>query len=186
MQKREGGRFVLRSLAGLELPLRFRDLRYKGGMPEIEKTTSVNAGEMAQRFVQFVIMQSQQILYLLGAPTPDGDRVPANLEAAKLFIDQLEMIQDKTKGNLSSQENRVLDEALTRVRLAFVQVSGTPHSMMPSMTPDMDLGTETDAPPEPKPKAKPAAASPKDSAPAPAKVEAPADDSKKRFVKSYG
>jgi hypothetical protein len=62
--------------------------------------------------------------------------------------------------------------------------------MMPSMTPDMDFGMEEPTEqPQPKPKSKPAAAASKDPAPAPdtaTKSDPPDDESKKRFVKSYG
>jgi Domain of unknown function (DUF1844) len=151
-------------------------------MAEVQRQ-SVNAGEMAQRFVQFVVMQSQQILYVLGAPTPEGDAVAPNLEAAKIFIDQLEMIQEKTRGNLSSQEGRILEEALTRVRLAFVQISGgTPHTMMPSRSPQMPTPDFDAEPPRPS-ASSPEAASPAKTPPAPPEEET---ENKKRFVKSYG
>src|ERR1700753_2883897 len=106
-------------------------------MAEIEKkNTSIGNAEMAQRFVQFVMMQAQNIYYVLGRiPSPDGRPIPPNLEAAKLLIDQLEMIEEKTNGNLSAQELSILEDALKNVRLAFVEASGgTPASMMPKST----------------------------------------------------
>src|SRR5476649_851250 len=115
-------------------------------MAEIDKKTSaVGNAEMAQRFVQFVMMQAQNIFYVLGRiPSPDGRPIPPNLEAGKLLIDQLEMIEEKTRGNLSAQESTILDDALKNVRLAFVEVSGgTPASMMPSPSlPDFPLDDE--------------------------------------------
>src|SRR5277367_5198790 len=103
-------------------------------MPEIDKKSSaIGNAELAQRFVQFVMMQTQNIFYVLGRiPSPDGRPIPPNLEAAKILIDQLEMIQEKTRGNLSNQEASILEDALKNVRLAFVEASGgTPASMMP-------------------------------------------------------
>ena len=162
-------------------------------MAEIDKKTStIGNAELAQRFVQFVMMQAQNIFYVLGKiPSPDGRPMPPNLEAAKLLIDQLEMIQEKTRNNLSAQESSILDDALKNVRLAFVESSGgTPASMMPSpQMPDFPLDGEDEeleaSEPAPKPveKPKPAAAAPAAAAPAPA----PADsDHKKKFTKSYG
>ena len=104
-------------------------------MAEIDKKQSpVGNAEMAQRFVQFVMMQVQNIYYVLGRiPSQDGRAMPPNLEAAKMLIDQLEMVQEKTRGNLSTQETSILEDALKSVRLAFVETSGgTPASMMPS------------------------------------------------------
>ena len=161
-------------------------------MAEIEKkNSSVGNAEMAQRFVPFVMMQAQNIFYVLGRiPSPDGRPIPPNLEAAKLLIDQLEMIQEKTRGNLSAQETSILGDALKNVRLAFVESSGgTPASMMPkSNLPDFPLDGEDDltAPPEPAPRAaekpKPTATP---AAPA-AAVPAPEPENKKKFTKTYG
>ncbi len=52
--------------------------------------------------------------------TPDGKRSPVNLEAAKDSIDMLEILQDKTKGNLTDEESGVLAEGLYHIRMAYV------------------------------------------------------------------
>ena len=95
-------------------------------MAEVDKKqSSIGNAELAQRFVQFVMMQVQNIFYVLGRiPSPDGRPIPPNLEAAKLLIDQLEMIQEKTRNNLSAQESGILDDALKNARLSFVECSG--------------------------------------------------------------
>src|ERR1700677_2567570 len=97
-------------------------------MAELDKkSSSIGNAELAQRFVQFVMMQVQNIYYILGSiPSPDGRAIPPNLEVGKLLIDQLEMIEEKTRGNLSAQETSILEEALKKVRLAFIEVSGGP------------------------------------------------------------
>lgn len=160
-------------------------------MAEIKKENSpVGNAEMAQRFVQFVMMQAQNVYYVLGRiPSPDGRPIPPNLEAAKLLIDQLEMIQEKTRGNLIQQEAAILEEALKNVRLAFVEVSGgTPASMMPpsqlgefpGMDDDFSEPAPTQAAPE---KPKPATGI----SPAPAAAPEPkVEENKKKFTKSYG
>ena len=162
-------------------------------MAEIQKNSStVGNAEMAQRFVQFVMMQTQNIFYVLGKiPSPDGRPMPPNLEAGKLLIDQLEMIQEKTRNNLSTQESSILEEALKNVRLAFVEASGgTPASMMPKSRlgefpldeDEPGLGDEPDPRAEARPKAAPSAA------PASEHVieQAPEPENKKKFSKSYG
>src|SRR5260221_1878953 len=156
-------------------------------MAELEKQKSaIGNAELAQRFVQFVMMQAQNIFYVLGRiPSPDGRPMPPNLEAGKILIDQLEMIQEKTRGNLSTQESSILDDALKNVRHAFVEVSGgTPASMMPkSNLPDFPLDEEepdlTEPPPLPGAKPK-AAAAPVDDTPK------PEPENKKKFTKTYG
>ena len=152
-------------------------------MAEIQKNSStVGNAEMAQRFVQFVMMQAQNIYYLLGKiPSPDGRPVPPNLEAAKIFIDQLEMVHEKTRGNLSAQETAIIEDALKNVRLAFVESSGgTPASMMPkSNLPDFPMGDELE-----EPEARAHAAETPKAEPAPGPV--PESENKKKFTKSYG
>jgi hypothetical protein len=150
-------------------------------MAEIDKKTSpVGNAEMAQRFVQFVMMQVQNI------PSPDGRPIPPNLDAAKLLIDQLEMVQEKTRNNLSAQESSILDDALKNVRLAFVESSGgTPASMMPkSNLPDFPLDEEEselgDLPLHAA--EKPKAATPPTATAKPAEPQ----ENKKKFTKTYG
>jgi hypothetical protein len=52
--------------------------------------------------------------------TPDGKRPPVNLPAAKDSIDILVILQEKTKGNLTSEENEVLGEGLYHLRMAYL------------------------------------------------------------------
>src|ERR1700761_6610783 len=124
-------------------------------MAELDrKGSSIGNAELAQRFVQFVMVQVQNIYYVLGRiPSPDGRPMQPNLEAGKILIDQLEMIDAKTEGNLSAQESAILDDALKNVRLAFVEVSGgTPASMMPkSNMPEFPLEDEEPFNDEPAP-----------------------------------
>ncbi len=138
---------------------------------------------MAQRFVQFVMVQVQNIYYVLGRlASSDGRPMPPNLDAGKILIDQLEMIQAKTDGNLSTQEASILEDALKNVRLAFVEVSGgTPASMMPkSNLPEFPLDEE-----EPELAPAPPAEKPRAAAPAAAQKPEP-QENKKKFTKTYG
>lgn len=155
-------------------------------MAELDKQKSaIGNAELAQRFVQFVMMQAQNIFYVLGRiPSPDGRAIPPNLEAGKILIDQLEMIQEKTRGNLSTQESSIIEDALKNVRLAFVEVSGgTPASMMPkSNLPDFPLDEEETGFAEPPPSA---AEKPK-SAPTPDAKPVEEHENKKKFTKTYG
>jgi uncharacterized protein DUF1844 len=159
-------------------------------MPEIDKKNAPHGNaEMAQRFVQFVMLQVQNIFYVLGRiPSQDGRPMQPNLEAAKMLVDQLEMIQEKTRGNLSTQEGTILEDALKNVRLAFVETSGgTPASMMP---PSPSMGgfplDEEEPAPAPAP-AKSAASAGAASSPAPSAPAKPAEEeSKKKFTKTYG
>ena len=64
-----------------------------------EVQTSTQSGEMSQRFIEFVMMQAQQASLFLGRiPSPQSGKTEVLLEPAKLFIDHLEMIREKTRG----------------------------------------------------------------------------------------
>jgi hypothetical protein len=154
-------------------------------MAEIQKNNPALNSEMTKRFVQFVMVQAKNILYVLGRiPTPEGDRIPPNLQAAKMMIDHLELIRIKTEGNLSAQETKIITEALQQVQLAFVEASGgTPVGMMPDRGPQVDMSAleEEEVISEETPNPTPTKS---DLSPAPS-VTAEADE-KKKYFKSYG
>src|SRR5436305_2433408 len=143
-----------------------------------EVQTSTNTGELAQRFIEFVMMQAQNAALFLGQiPNPQTGKGEVNLELAKMFIDQLGMIQDKTRGNLTNEETAVLRNTLSNLQMAFVEVSrqageGTAGSVAPE---------ETKAPEAEEPAAPPSAEKPAMSSTAESESE-----SRKKFSKSYG
>src|SRR5689334_16536494 len=51
----------------------------------------------------------------------EKDRQKPNAKMARHTIDMLAMLQEKTKGNLSLQEQRLIDNSLTELRFRFVQ-----------------------------------------------------------------
>src|SRR5207253_3322308 len=93
-------------------------------MAEVQKT--VQTGEMTQRFIEFVMMHAQNAALFLGQiPNPKTGQPEINLDLARMFIDQLEMIQEKTRGNLTNEETMVLRNTLCNLQMAFVEASGT-------------------------------------------------------------
>lgn len=75
-------------------------------------------------FVTFVMSVIGSALVHLGdAPHPDGAAEEANLVLAKQDIALLELLQEKTHGNLSGEEERVLTQGLDDLRLRFLEVS---------------------------------------------------------------
>ena len=154
-------------------------------MAEFQKTNPATSAETTRKFVQFIMVQAQNILYVLGRiPTPEGERLPPNLQAAKMMIDHLDLIALKTEGNLNAQEEKILKEALQQVQMAFVEASGgTPTSMMPDRGPQMEMPElEEDLESEPSVVREnpPSPVSPSSAC----KAE-PGED-KKKFFKSYG
>jgi hypothetical protein len=55
---------------------------------------------------------------------PFGEKPEPDYELARHHIDLLAMLQDKTKGNLTLEEQRSLDNSVTELRFRFVQVKG--------------------------------------------------------------
>ncbi|MCD6163808.1 MAG: DUF1844 domain-containing protein [candidate division Zixibacteria bacterium] len=55
-------------------------------------------------------------------------KVERNLEMAKYSIDILGMIEEKTKGNLTDQEAKILQQVLTELRMNYVEEIKTPDS----------------------------------------------------------
>jgi hypothetical protein len=64
-----------------------------------------------------------QILLYLGDLTPRGVEPQVNLDMAKFNIDLLGVIEEKSKGNLSPEEQRLLDNTLYEVRMRYVSVA---------------------------------------------------------------
>ena len=89
-----------------------------------EVQTSTQSGELSQRFIEFVMMHAQNAALFLGQiPNPKTGEGEVNLELAKMFIDQLSMIQEKTRGNLTTDEATVLKNTLSNLQMIYVEVS---------------------------------------------------------------
>jgi hypothetical protein len=74
-------------------------------------------------FSTFVLSLSHGALVHLGdAPDPGGEQGPANLELARQTIDLLALLEEKTCGNLTGQEERMLSAALYDLRQRFVEI----------------------------------------------------------------
>jgi hypothetical protein len=68
-------------------------------------------------FGGLVVSLATQASLLLGG-VPGGP--PADLDAARSLISLLEMLQDKTRGNRTPEEDRLLEDVLYQLRMAFV------------------------------------------------------------------
>src|SRR5262249_32003335 len=124
-------------------------------MAEVQKTTL--SGELSQRFIEFVIMHAQNAALFLGQiPNPKSGEPEVNLDLARMFIDQLEMIQEKTRGTLTNEEATVLRNTLSNLQMAYVEASG-PGARETAAQPEAAAPTP---PSEPAEQASPAEAEP--------------------------
>ena len=76
-------------------------------------------------FYTFVLsLGSSAFVHLGDAPHPEtGESVAANLALAKQTIDILDMLREKTRGNLTPEEERFMENLLTDLRLRYVERS---------------------------------------------------------------
>lgn len=78
-------------------------------------------------FATFVLSLSHSALMHLGeAPHPETNELSMDLALAKQNIDLLGLLEEKTKGNLSGDEERLLAQVLFDLRMRFVERSKEP------------------------------------------------------------
>jgi len=76
-------------------------------------------------FAALVSMLTTQALFALGLlQVKDQEKKEPDLEMARYNIDILETIQEKTKGNLTKEEETVLANTLNELRMGYVRVAG--------------------------------------------------------------
>ena len=75
-------------------------------------------------FAALVSMLTTQALFALGMLKVEGQEKEPDLEMAKYHIDMLETLQEKTKDNLSNEEDKVLEDTLDQLRMAYVKMAG--------------------------------------------------------------
>lgn len=93
-------------------PPRDPDRLEPGGLPSIDFTT-------------FVLSLGTSALYHMGLvrdPATGAAVEKPNLALARQTIDTLEMLQEKTRGNLAEEESRVLESLLYELRMRFVEL----------------------------------------------------------------
>ena len=77
-------------------------------------------------FATFVLsIIGSAFVHLGDAPEPGDNQGEPNLLLARQDIDLLELLQEKTKGNLDGEEERVLSQGLFDLRMRYVEVSKT-------------------------------------------------------------
>jgi hypothetical protein len=82
-----------------------------------------NTPNIDARFYDFVLLQAQNAGLFLGQlPNPTTGEKSINLKAAKSVLDSLEMLNEKSKGNLSGEEVELLTKALTNIRALYKNV----------------------------------------------------------------
>ena len=119
-------------------------------------------------FATMVMQLTNMAAMFMGkVPNPENNQMVVDLDAAQIFIDQLEMLEAKTKGNLDAEEQNILKQGLTMVRMAFVEAVESAQKQA----------------------SQPAPSAPPSSSPSPTAPTSPAaadeGDARKKFTKKY-
>jgi hypothetical protein len=156
-----------------------RDENVDAQRQDPEAASASPADMQAALFAQLVMQQANMAMMLMGrSPNPQTGESMKDLEAARFFVDTVEMLETKTKGNLSKEESGLLKQTLMTLRLAYVEAVNEGTETKPA-TSGSTAATQpaTSAPPQP-------------SAPAqgttPAETGAASEEeSRKKFSKKY-
>ncbi len=90
---------------------------------EAEAELPYDSEEGPTSFETLVSYLSTTAMFQLGLlPGPGGERIPVDLVNARRTIDLLEVLQEKTRGNLTSSEAKLLEDVLYELRLTFVEI----------------------------------------------------------------
>jgi hypothetical protein len=92
--------------------------------PDREELEAEDYGEVGPTgFDTLVSYLSTTAMFQLGLlPGPGGERIPVDLVNARRTIDLLEVLQQKTRGNLTPAEARLLEDVLYELRLSYVEI----------------------------------------------------------------
>jgi len=83
-----------------------------------------DAPQADSRFSEFLFLQAQNAGMFLGQiPNPVTGQNQVNLRAAKSVLDSLEMLENKTRGNLTEIEEKLLATALNNLRPLYLQAT---------------------------------------------------------------
>ncbi len=89
-----------------------------------EEQTPHDAGGLKMDFSTFILsLNASSLIHLGEIHDPQLKEISVNLPAAKHTIEILEILQDKTVGNLDDGESKLLEDILYNLRLKFIQHS---------------------------------------------------------------
>ena len=94
------------------------DTAIRSANPGMDHPPSMSFEQLVQSVYLTAIMQ-------LGGTAQEGQQPQVDILGARQSVDMLAVLQEKTKGNLSDDETRLLDSALFELRMAFLEVTQT-------------------------------------------------------------
>ena len=95
-----------------------------GSSSSTSPSSSTESSGVPVTFSSFVISLGSSSLMLMGEQLdPQQSPLPVNLPQAKEIIDLLSVLEEKTKGNLASEEQAVLRDMLYALRMKYVSLT---------------------------------------------------------------
>ena len=86
-----------------------------------------DAGRAAEKPIEFTTfllgLASSALIHLGAAPNPETGQTAQELVLARQTIELLGLLREKTRGNLTADEERIFDSLLSDLRLRFVEAS---------------------------------------------------------------
>jgi hypothetical protein len=92
------------------------DTAIRAANPGMERPPEMNFEQIVHSVYMTAIMQ-------LGGATPEGQQPQVDLMGARQSVDMLGVLAEKTKGNLTTDETRLLDNALFEIRMGFLEIT---------------------------------------------------------------
>ncbi len=127
----QGEGFVVRDRRGRTEDQPAKSATAPGAAPPPPSPSRESSSEPAPEvtFSSFVFSLGTSALMLMGEQLdPRQPRMPVNLSQAKEIIDILSVLDAKTKGNLSSEEQTVLTDMLYALRMKYVDLASGKHA----------------------------------------------------------
>jgi hypothetical protein len=92
------------------------DTAIRSANPGMDHPPAMNFEQLVQSVYMTAMMQ-------LGAATHEGQQPQVDILGSRQSIDMLGVLAEKTKGNLTTEEYRLLDSALFELRMAFLEIT---------------------------------------------------------------
>jgi hypothetical protein len=92
------------------------DTAIRAANPGADHPPAMSFDQLVQSVYMTAIMQ-------LGGATPEGQQPQVDIIGARQSIDMLSVLSEKTKGNLTPEEARLLENALFELRMAFLEIT---------------------------------------------------------------
>ena len=92
------------------------DTAIRSANPGMDHPPAMSFEQLVQSIYMTAMMQ-------LGAATHEGQQPQVDILGARQSIDMLAVLAEKTKGNLTPEESRLLDSALFELRMAFLEIT---------------------------------------------------------------